>query len=188
MASLFDYFDNSIKGFAEADETTGVPDGLQDEGAPSDNDGQDYADAADGNNDDYMISEDSYDNTESNEEEGEMPDPLANVDDSEKSLISKLRDNMAAFYRMRENDLDKILSSNIATSDNTDNIKAIIDKYKTSLELYKEYLRNGFNEDPTSSKVATFIEYKALFNTMNKALNEYFRDLGIDEISTEYTD
>ena len=121
-------------------------------------------------------------------EEGEgqgLTDPYSDVEDSEKILVKNLRENMATFYNNREADLEKISSSNMVTSEYGDEINKVIENYKSSLQLYKDYLRDTFPNESTSRRVVSFLEYKALFNQMNKLLNNYFAKLGVEELSTE---
>ena len=73
----------------------------------------------------------------------------------------------------------------MVTSEYGDEINKVIENYKSSLQLYKDYLRDTFPNESTSRRVVSFLEYKALFNQMNKLLNNYFAKLGVEELSTE---
>ncbi len=138
-------------------------------------------------NDAEMDSGDEFDTDddfgdENGEEEGKkVEDELNGVEDSEYSLVKTLRENMTTFYYNRENDLERVASSNLVTSEYGDEINVILEDYKSSLSLFKEYLRYTFKKESTSRKVNSFIEYKAIFNKMNRLLNEYFRKLNIQE-------
>ena len=149
---------------------------------------------ADAGADEGYVEEESYgdesygDEYSEEGEEGEgqgLTDPYSDVEDSEKILVKNLRENMATFYNNREADLEKISSSNMVTSEYGDEINKVIENYKSSLQLYKDYLRDTFPNESTSRRVVSFLEYKALFNQMNKLLNNYFAKLGVEELSTE---
>lgn len=171
-------------GFGEAD-TEEIPSGEMTEEGP--------AEEADAGADEGYVEESYGDESYGDEyseggEEGEgqgLTDPYSDVEDSEKILVKNLRENMATFYNNREADLEKISSSNMVTSEYGDEINKVIENYKSSLQLYKDYLRDTFPNESTSRRVVSFLEYKALFNQMNKLLNNYFAKLGVEELSTE---
>lgn len=172
-------------GFGEADAEE-IPSGEMTEEGPA----EEPADA--GADEGYLeesYGDESYGDEYSEEgEEGEgqgLTDPYSDVEDSEKILVKNLRENMATFYNNREADLEKISSSNMVTSEYGDEINKVIENYKSSLQLYKDYLRDTFPNESTSRRVVSFLEYKALFNQMNKLLNNYFAKLGVEELSTE---
>lgn len=163
--------------YGEADEGD-IPTGEIDESGPVE---ESPVDAGGGGDYDDSGYEDFTDETENEADADTIPDPLADVDDSEKSLVRDLRENMATFYRKREADLEKILSSNISSSEYGEDIEKLIDKYKTTLTLFKDHLREGFYEGSVVSKTLTFVEYKAVFNQLNKLLNKYFTELGSED-------
>ena len=117
--------------------------------------------------------------------ENKITDPLTDVDDSEKALVSDTRKSMTIFYENRENDLERILSSNINVESIEDSeiLGDLINNYKETLSLFKEYLRNEYYEESTSRKIMSFIKYKSLFNQLNIGLNKYFKM--IDEENKE---
>lgn len=130
---------------------------------------------------DNFGSDDGFGDEGGDEEGKKVEDELNGVEDSEYSLVKTLRENMTTFYYNRENDLERVASSNLVTSEYGDEINVILEDYKSSLSLFKEYLRDTFKKESTSRKVNSFIEYKAIFNKMNRLLNEYFRKLNIQE-------
>ena len=167
-------------GFGEADAEE-IPTGeMTEEGPAEDTGNEEYVEEG--------YEEESYGDgeyAEEGEEQG-LTDPYEGIEDSEKTLVKNLRENMATFYNNREADLEKISSSNMVTSEYGDEIAKVIENYKSSLQLYKDYLRDTFPNESTSRRVVSFLEYKALFNQMNKLLNNYFAKLGVEEISTEF--
>ena len=152
-------------GFGEADAEE-IPSGEMTEEGP--------AEEADAGTDEGYVEESYGDESYGDEygqegEEGEgqgLTDPYSDVEDSEKILVKNLRENMV-------------------TSEYGDEINKVIENYKSSLQLYKDYLRDTFPNESTSRRVVSFLEYKALFNQMNKLLNNYFAKLGVEELSTE---
>lgn len=169
-------------GFGEADAEE-IPTGeMTEEGPVEDTGNEEYVEEG--------YEEESYGDSEYSEEGEEqeqgLTDPYEGIEDSEKTLVKNLRENMATFYNNREADLEKISSSNMVTSEYGDEIAKVIENYKSSLQLYKDYLRDTFPNESTSRRVVSFLEYKALFNQMNKLLNNYFAKLGVEEISTEF--
>lgn len=176
VGESFNFIDSSnFKAFKEEEE---IPSGEMNEEGPVEEESSDG-----GYEDEGGFSDDSFGDEYGSEEEGEegqIKDPLEEVEDSEKGLVSDLRSNMTTFYKSREADLEKILASNIGTSEYGDEVVSLIERYKDALTLFKEYLRNEYYEEATSRKVYSFIKYKGLFNTMNEQFNKFYRLLGAD--------
>ena len=178
-------FSESLLPFMEA-EVEDIPSGdLQESGS---DDGVEMEDTGgnDGLGDDGFGSDDGFGNDDGfgdeNGEgsEGQLPDPLADVDDSEKTLVKDLRSNMATFYKEREIELEELLSSNISSLDYSKELTELTERYKTTLGLLEEYLRSQFYNESTSTKVNTFIQYKGTFNSINKAINNIYEKLGVE--------
>ena len=173
VGESFTFIDSgNFKAFKEEEE---IPSGEMDENGPVEEQEEPAQEES--------YSEDEFGGgyeEEGEENEGEIKDPLAEVDDSEKGLVSDLRENMTTFYKSREADLEKILASNIGTSEYGDEVLSLIERYKDALTLFKEYLRNEYYEEATSRKVYSFIKYKGLFNTMNEQFNKFYRLLGAE--------
>lgn len=171
VGESFTFIDSlNFKGFGEEEE---IPSGEMNEEGPVEEEGSSEEEFSDeGGFDDYS--------EEGEGAEGEIKDPLEEVDDSEKGLVADLRANMTTFYKSREADLEKILASNIGTSEYGDEVLSLIERYKDALTLFKEYLRNEYYEEATSRKVYSFIKYKGLFNTMNEQFNKFYRLLGAE--------
>nr|DAR71432.1 MAG TPA: Permuted papain-like amidase enzyme, YaeF/YiiX, C92 family [Caudoviricetes sp.] len=149
----------------EMEDTGGSDDGLGDDGGFGSDDG---------------FSDDGFGDENGEGSEGQLPDPLADVDDSEKTLVKDLRSNMATFYKERERELEELLSSNISSLDYSKELTELTERYKTTLGLLEEYLRSQFYNESTSTKVNTFIQYKGTFNSINKAINNIYEKLGVE--------
>lgn len=172
-------FPFSIIGLGEEDE---IPSGELTEEGPADEpedigseDTEDNMDFDDSGEEDY-----GFEDEGSDESNSQIEDPLKDVEDSDKSLVKNLRKNMATFYYSRESDLEKILSSNVATSDYGEEAMELIESYKSTLSLFEEYLRETFDTEATSRKVLSFVKYKSLFNRLNESFNKFFSLIGSD--------
>lgn len=169
-----------VYGFGEAGEDD-IPSGELGEEGPVEDTGDDmnFNDEGGGSDDDYNF--DDGENMDGEEDGNTVKDPLQGIEDSEKSLVGDLRKNMSSFYKARENDLEKILSSNIGTSEYGKEVNDLIENYKTTLSLYETYLRNEYYKESTTNKIMSFVKYKSIFNRLNETLNQYFNLLGVQE-------
>lgn len=188
LASGASFLEYSIfsKAFGEEGEED-IPSGELGEEGPIEDSGddggsEDFSGGDDsGGFDDGGYDDGGFDGEEGGEEnENVVKDPLKDIDDSQKELVGDLRKNMSSFYKARENDLEKILSSNVGTSEYGKEVTDLIDNYKTTLSLYETYLRNEYYNESTTNKIMSFVKYKSIFNRLNENLNKYFELLGVE--------
>lgn len=180
-------YETMMKAFGEADEED-IPSGELGEDGPvedtSDDTSEDTGQEEDSGGFDDNFSDDGFGDDSDTGEDGDqskIKDPLADIEDSQKELVGDLRKNMSSFYKARENDLEKILSSNIGTSEYGKEVNELIENYKTTLSLYETYLRNEYYKESTTNKIMSFVKYKSIFNRLNENLNKFFELLGVED-------
>ena len=109
-------------------------------------------------------------------------DPFADVDDSEFSLISDLRENYAKLYNNQYISYNKLKSENYESSEYEKEFKVLIDMYKRTLNLLYVYISRKYKDESTTTKIMTFVEFKEKFVSITDECNRL-----IDLINQKHT-
>ena len=161
------------KPFSEADD---IPDGEMEEG----NDEQVEEEVQDDTQDDTQdidnadTGEDEYvdDQGESNETpEVDPEEDVADVNESNISLNSKLSESFVALYTNQSEEIEKIISSNLESSEFGAEFKILIEEYQTTLEILYDYKTRLFETESTAGRMERLIEFKSIFNNLTIQLN-----------------
>ena len=156
------------KPFSEADD---IPDGEMEEGNDEQveevqDDTQDI-DIADTGEDEYVD-----DQGESNETpEVDPEEDVADVNESNISLNSKLSESFVTLYTNQSEEIEKIVSSNLESSEFGAEFKILIEEYQTTLEILYDYKTRLFETESTAGRLERLIEFKSIFNNLTIQLN-----------------
>lgn len=157
------------KPFSEADD---IPDGEMEEGNDEQveeevqDDTQDI-DIADTGEDEYVD-----DQGESNETPEVDPEKdVADVNESNISLNSKLSESFVTLYTNQREEIEKIVSSNLESSEFGAEFKILIKEYQTTLEILYDYKTRLFETESTAGRLERLIEFKSIFNNLTIQLN-----------------
>ena len=169
---------SKLRAYSEAgEEEPDIPTGELGPDGPVEEEGGEEMEVSD----DTGFDDTGFDDTEDEEgAEGEevIKDPMDNVEDSEKYLAKDLRAQITVFYDERQQELERISSSNIESSEEGEALKKLVDRYKISFDTLKSYIKDEFDSEPLSTRIESFIQFKALFNTLNKGINALTRKIG----------
>mgnify|MGYP003583297658 CR=1 FL=1 len=154
------------KAFGEDDE---IPSGnLDEEGneEPMEEEPMEEEPTDDGGDDTY---EDSQ--GDSNMEMENPEDNVNDVNDSNILLNTKLSTSFVTLYQNQKEELEKLRSSNLESSEFGAEFKVLIDEYQTTLEILYDYKTKKFETESTAGRMEMWIKYKSIFNSLSTQIN-----------------
>lgn len=160
-----------VVGVGEAEDQFGIPDGTFSE--QEDTGGFDVgtSDAGD---------EISFDNTEEGEaDSNEILNPLADIEDSELSLVTELRISFATLYKDSKIKYDRLITKNLNSSEYGADFKEIQDQYKDVLRNMYLYLKNKYEKESLPTKILQLNTFKIQLNTLHDAANQLLEKIGV---------
>lgn len=168
---------SEAKGFGEDDE---IPSGNLDEEGNEEPVEEEPADDA-GGEDTY---DDQYDDSQgdSNMEMENPEDNVNDVNDSNILLNSKLSTAFVTLYQNQKEELDKLRSSNLESSEFGAEFKVLIDEHQTTLEILYDYKTKKFETESTAGRMEMWIKYKSIFNNLSLQINNLLSKINEEEV------
>lgn len=158
----------------EADDL-GIPTGLDDETMQTDDS------VGDQDSDDFGGGFDDGFGDETEGDTNEIMNPLADIDDSELSLVTELRNNFTILYNDNKSRYEKLLSKNLDSSEFGPQFKEIQDQYKDVLTDMRLYLKNKYDNELLATKILQFNKFKAIINTLTESANQLLTKIGVKD-------
>ena len=158
----------------EADDL-GIPTGLDDETMQADDS------VGDQDSDDFGGGFDDGFGDETEGDTNEIMNPLADIDDSELSLVTELRNNFTILYNDNKSRYEKLLSKNLDSSEFGPQFKEIQDQYKDVLTDIRLYLKNKYDNELLATKILQFNKFKAIINTLTESANQLLTKIGVKD-------
>lgn len=158
----------------EADDL-GIPTGLDDEAMQTDDS------VGDQDSDDFGGGFDDGFGDETEGDNNEIMNPLADIEDSELSLVTELRNNFTILYNDNKSRYEKLLSKNLDSSEFGPQFKEIQDQYKDVLTDIRLYLKNKYDNELLATKILQFNKFKAIINTLTESANQLLTKIGVKD-------
>lgn len=158
----------------EADDL-GIPTGLDDETMQADDS------VGDQDSDDFGGGFDDSFGDETEGDTNEIMNPLADIEDSELSLVTELRNNFTILYNDNKSRYEKLLSKNLDSSEFGPQFKEIQDQYKDVLTDIRLYLKNKYDNELLATKILQFNKFKAIINTLTESANQLLTKIGVKD-------
>lgn len=165
----------SYIAIGEAEDEFGIPDGIDD--APTDFGDDSVNGGGEFGGDDFSMDDGFGDDGGENGEE--IFNPLEDIEDSELSLVSQLRENFSTLYKECKTKFGKLMSRNLSSSDFGPEFKEAQEQYKEVLSNMYSYLKNKYDKESLATKIIQFNTFKIQINTIHETLNDLMEKIGV---------
>lgn len=130
---------------------------------------------------------DSFGDMESSGDDGAsiINNPFEDIDESDVSLTTELRNNFAILYNDNKANYEKLISKNLDSSEFGSEFKEIQEQYKEILVNIRLYLKNKYNEEPLVTKILQLNNFKGQINKLHEVMNSLLKKIGVKDTNSD---